>query len=40
MTFGEVTPRQERTKKDNTPGKIRAGAIAGKPAINTWKINF
>ena len=30
----------ERTKEDNTLGKIRAGAIAGKPATNTWKINF
>jgi len=35
-----VTPRQERTKKDNTPGEIRAGAIAGKPAINAWKKTF
>ena len=27
-------------KKYNTLGEIRAGAIAGKPAINTRKINF
>ena len=40
MTFGEVTPRQERTKKDNTPGEIpgRSGLQADRRTKNKFTM--